>query len=58
MGKFIVVVVIVAGIAYAWHEGWIGKWLESAAVSGADSVKRTQSNATVVPADPDPSEKK
>ena len=60
MGKLIVAIVIVAAVAYAWHKGWIGEWLESAAVSGADSVKRTQREATTVkPVDPEaPAEKK
>jgi len=63
MKKLIVAIVIVAAVAYAWHKGWIGEfgeWLERAAVSGADSVKRTQREATTVkPVDPDaPAEKK
>ena len=60
MLKLIVAVVIVGGVAYAWHEGLIGKWLGSAAVSGSDAVKRTQRDATAVkPIEPDaPAEKK
>ena len=60
MGKLIVAIVIVAAVAYAWHKGWIAEWMESAALSGADSVKRTQREATTVkPVDPDtPAEKK
>ena len=60
MRKLTVAIVIVAAAAYAWHKGWIGEWLESAAVGGADSVKRIQREATTVrPAEPDaPAEKK
>ena len=60
MKKLIVAIVIVAGVAYAWNKGWISEWLEHAAVSGADSVKRTQREATTVkPVDPEaPAEKK
>jgi hypothetical protein len=53
MGKIIVVIAIVAAVAYAWHKGLIGEWLGKAgdragkAVdSGIDSVKRTQRDAT------------
>ena len=60
MGKLIVAIVIVAAVAYAWHRGWIGEWLERAALGGADSVKRTQREATTVrPVEPEaPAEKK
>ena len=60
MGKLIVVIAIVAGIAFAWHKGWIAKWFDSAVDSSIDSVKRTQREATKVrPADPGaPEEKK
>ena len=53
MGKFIVVVVIVGALAYAWHQGLIGKWFNAAVDSSIDSVKTTQRNATKQrPADP------
>jgi len=60
VGKLIVAIVIVACVAYAWHKGWIAEWMESAALSGADKVKRTQRDATTVrPVEPDaPAEKK
>jgi hypothetical protein len=53
MRKFIVVVVIVGAVAYAWHKGWIGEWFGAAVDSGVSSVNQTRSNATKVrPADP------
>jgi hypothetical protein len=59
MGKLIVVVAIVAAIAFAWHKGLIQEWFGTAVDSGIDSVKRTQRDATKMrPADPSASEKK
>ena len=60
MGKLIVVIVIIAAAAYAWQQGWIAQWFNSAVDSSVDSVKRTQRDATKVrPADPAaPAEKK
>ena len=46
MGKFIVAVVIVGAIAFAWHKGWIAQWFNTAVDTSIDSVKRTQGNAT------------
>jgi hypothetical protein len=46
MGKFIVFVVIVGALAYAWHQGWISKWFNTAVDSGIDSVRSTQRDAT------------
>lgn len=53
-------IAVVAAIAFAWHKGWIQDWLGTALDSGAQSVKRTQQNATRQrPADPGaPEEKK
>jgi hypothetical protein len=61
MGKLIVVVVIIAALAYAWQQGWIAQWFNTAVDSSVDSVKRTQRDATKVrQADPAaaPAEKK
>jgi len=60
MGKLIVAVAIIAGIAFAWHKGliqeWIGKGADSAGKAvdkGIDNVRRTQRDATTSrPADP------
>ena len=53
MGKLLVVVVIVGAVAYAWHEGWIARWFNTAVDSSIDSVRSTQHDARKVrPADP------
>lgn len=53
MGKLIVLVAIVAAVAFAWHKGWIAQWFNSAVDTSIDSVKSTQRAATKVrPADP------
>ena len=58
MGK-IVVIVLIAFLGFAWYKGWIGEWLGQAADSGADAVKRTQSEARKHrPADPGAPEQK
>ena len=36
---------LIAFLAFAWYKGWVGEWLGRAADSGADAVKRTQSEA-------------
>jgi len=48
MGKLMVVVIIVGALAYAWHEGWIAQWFNSALDSGIDGVLGTQRKATTV----------
>jgi hypothetical protein len=48
MGKLIVFVVIVGALAYAWNEGYIGKWFGQAVDSGIQGVKQTQRDATKV----------
>ena len=60
MGKLIVVVLIVAAVAYAWQQGWIAQWFNTAVDSSVDSVKRTQRDATKVRQDDPaaPAEKK
>ncbi|HVJ12783.1 MAG TPA: hypothetical protein VNC62_14535 [Burkholderiales bacterium] len=60
MGKLIVVIVIIAAAVYAWQQGWIAQWFNSAVDSSVDSVKRTQRDATKTrEADPGaPAEKK
>ena len=53
MGKLIVVIVIIAAAVYAWQQGWIAQWFNSAVDTSIDSVKSTQRAATKVrPADP------
>jgi hypothetical protein len=53
MGKFIVFVVIVGALAYAWHQGLISKWFNTAVDSSIDGVRSTQRDATKQrPADP------
>ncbi len=53
MGKLIVVIAILAAVAFAWNQGWIAHWVNTAVDSGMDSVKNTQRQATKVrPADP------
>jgi hypothetical protein len=46
MGKLIVVIVIIAAAVYAWQQGWIAQWFNTAVDSSVDSVKRTQRDAT------------
>jgi hypothetical protein len=49
MGKLIVVIVIVAAVAFAWQQGYIGKWTDAAldsVDSGAASMRKTQREAT------------
>ena len=59
MGKFIIAVIVVAAIFYAFHAGYVGRWLGSVADSGMDSVKSTQRDATKLrPADAPEAEKK
>jgi hypothetical protein len=53
MGRFIVLVVVVGVVLYAWHRGWIAQWFTSAVDSGIESVRGTQRDArTLRPADP------
>jgi hypothetical protein len=53
MGKLIGAIVIIGAIAYAWNEGWIARWFNTAVDSGIEGVRSTQRNATTVrPADP------
>jgi len=53
MGKLLVVIAIVAAVAFAWHKGWIAEWLGSAVDSGIENTRRIQRDATKVrPADP------
>ena len=59
MGKFIVFLVIVGALVYAWHEGLIGKWFNTAVDSSIDNVKNTQREATKLrPVDAPEAEKK
>ena len=52
MGKFIVIVLLIAA-GFAFYKGWIGEWVGAAFDSGAESVKRTRSEATKTrPVDP------
>jgi hypothetical protein len=44
MGK-IIVVALIAFVAFAWYKGWIGEWIGQAADSGAAAVKQTQKDA-------------
>jgi hypothetical protein len=39
----IIVIALIAFLAFAWYKGWVGEWIGQAADSGADAVKRTQS---------------
>ena len=53
MGKLLVVVAIIGGIAFAWHKGWIAQWFTTAVDSGIEATRNTQRAATKVrPADP------
>jgi hypothetical protein len=53
MGKMIVIALI-AFLAFAWYKGWVGEWVGQAADSGAAAVKQTQKNATKTrPAEPE-----
>ena len=59
MGKLIVVIAIVAGVAYAWHQGYIARWFNTAVDSSIEGVRGTQRDATKVrPVDAPPEEKK
>ena len=49
MGKLIVVIVIIGAVAYAWHQGYISKWTDSALESvdsGAAGMRKAQKGAT------------
>ncbi len=46
MGKFIIAVIVVAAIFYAFQAGYVGKWLGTVTDSGIDSVRSTQRDAT------------
>ena len=51
MGKLIVVIVIVAAVAFAWQQGYISKWTDAAldsVDSGASTMRNTQRGATKV----------
>ena len=48
MGKLIIVVVIIAAAVYAWQQGWIAQWFNSALDSGIEGVRGTQRKATTV----------
>lgn len=53
MGRFIVFLVVVGALMYAWNKGWVAQWFNSAVDSGIESVRGTQRDArTVRPADP------
>ena len=53
MARLIIALLIIGAVAFAWQQGWIAKWLNTAVDSGMDSVRTTQRNATKVrPADP------
>jgi len=53
MGKMIVIALI-AFLAFAWYKGWVGEWIGQAADSGAKAVKQTQSEARKTrPAEPE-----
>jgi hypothetical protein len=59
MGRLIVVIAIIAGVAYAWHKGYLGQWFNKAVDSSIDSVRSTQREATKVrPADAPSEDKK
>jgi hypothetical protein len=58
MEKLIVVIAIIAAVAFAWHKGWIGEWIGAAFDSGSQSVRKTQRDATKVRTDQPPEEKK
>ena len=59
MGKFIIAVIVVAAIFYAFHAGYVGRWLGSMTDSGIDSVRSTQRDATKLrPVDQPEAEKK
>ena len=59
MGKTLVGVAIIAGVAFAWHQGWIQKWFNIAVDSSIQGVRSTQREATKVrPVDAPPEEKK
>jgi hypothetical protein len=44
MGK-IIVIALIAFLAFAWYRGWLGEWIGDAADSGAKAVRQTQSDA-------------
>ena len=53
MGKLIVLVAIIGGIAFAWHKGWIAQWFNTALDSSIEGTRNTQRAATKLrPADP------
>ena len=53
MGRFIVFLVVIGALVYAWNKGWITQWFTSTVDSGIESVRGTQRDArTVHPADP------
>jgi hypothetical protein len=53
MGRFIVLLVVVGAVIYAWNKGWIAQWFSNTVDSGIESVRGTQRDArTVRPVDP------
>jgi hypothetical protein len=59
MGKTLIGIVIIVAVAFAWQQGWIQKWFNTAVDSGIESVSKTRQEARKVrPADAPPEEKK
>jgi hypothetical protein len=53
MARFIVFLVVVGALIYAWNKGYIARWFTSTVDSGIESVRSTQRDARAVrPADP------
>ena len=53
MGRFIVFLVVVGAVVYAWNKGWITQWFNTTVDSSIDGMRSTQRDARKVrPADP------
>ena len=57
MGRFIVFLVVVGAVIYAWNKGWITQWFTNTVDSSIESVRGTQRDARTVRA-ADPAEEK
>ena len=51
MFRLVIVVVIVGAIAFAWNQGWIANWFNTAVDSSSSAVKQTRQNASKVRSD-------
>jgi hypothetical protein len=39
--KFLLLAAVI-GVAYSWHKGWLGEWVETAAVEARQDVREAR----------------